>query len=454
MVPDSIKISVILFGYLVASPLLGWVISRNKSLMRYGLCLMFFMTSWFPARITLMAHSIETYRGHTKGFEGSLFVCLGMAMTLAALLDKKRGCRLWPPGMTLYLLFCAAGTLSIVNAMNDAYVLMATFRYTSAAFVFAAAHYAFEDEATLKWIIRTLAASLILQALVCLKMRYVDGRFQVMGWFEHQNSLAMWAYTCALPVLAFALSSKTSRKESLFYFGAFAATGIMIILTVSRAALAAYALGTMAVWILCAIRDWNKKLWLFGAAGLCAACLIAVRGLNGLNSRLESLKDAKEEIDLRGILIIQAKTMLQDHWLGVGWNNYGLANSEPDGQYACILEHWAQGDSKLHLDLFEREPLPESYYWLLLAELGYPGFICNVAFMALCLWWTLACTKRYWNSRVLPLVFGLMVVMLLYLGHCTVERILTQSKNITLWLLFAGCLARLYSMRPRAITKS
>jgi hypothetical protein len=55
---------------------------------------------------------------------------------------------------------------------------------------------------------------------------------------------------------------------------------------------------------------------------------------------------------------------------------------------------------------------------------------------------------------VLPLVFGLMVVMLLYLGHCTVERILTQSKNITLWLLFAGCLARLYSMRPRAITKS
>jgi len=60
--------------------------------------------------------------------------------------------------------------------------------------VFIAAYLAFRDDEDLRWVLRTLAFGLVLQTLVALKMRFLDGRFQVHGWFEHQNPMAMWAY--------------------------------------------------------------------------------------------------------------------------------------------------------------------------------------------------------------------------------------------------------------------
>jgi len=48
---------------------------------------------------------------------------------------------------------------------------------------------------------------------VALKMRYLDGRWQISGWFEHQNPLAMWTYACALPLLSAALARKLPNAK-------------------------------------------------------------------------------------------------------------------------------------------------------------------------------------------------------------------------------------------------
>jgi hypothetical protein len=69
----------------------------------------------------------------------------------------------------------------------------------------------------------------------------------VRGLFEHQNPLSMFTYMAALPILAVAMSPATQKARGIFYFITFACSGIIIIASLSRAALAFFALGTAAV---------------------------------------------------------------------------------------------------------------------------------------------------------------------------------------------------------------
>ena len=88
-------------------------------------------------------------------------------------------------------------------------------------------------------------------------------------------------------------------------------------------------------------------------------------------------------------------------------------------------------------------PLPESLYWLTLAETGYGGFAGFVAFLALTLWWAWRNTFAFWRSSTGWFVGGLLVAFSLLYFHGTVERVLTQTKNLAMWLILAGCLARI-----------
>ena len=52
-------------------------------------------------------------------------------------------------------------------------------------------------------------------------------------------------------------------------------------------------------------------------------------------------------------------------------------------------------------------------------------------------------TLQYWRSLTGWVAGGLLVALTLIYIHGTVERVLTQTKNLSEWLIFAGCLARL-----------
>ena len=234
---DLLKALIIFSGYLVAAPALGWLLSRHRLMERAALALLAFMPSWFPAKLTLMLGSVELYRGHTKGFEASLIELVAIALIVSAALRREPGFRLLPPGAWLYLTWCALSCLSLFGAMNPTYGFMAAVKFTKVVLVFIGAFHALRDEEDFRWLLHGLAFSLVLQVLVGLKMRYLDGRWQVHGWFEHQNPMAMWAYLCALPLLSVALAPQTNRRDTLVYLVAVAAAALLILLSVSRAAL-------------------------------------------------------------------------------------------------------------------------------------------------------------------------------------------------------------------------
>jgi len=74
---DLAKALVVLLGYGVLAPALGMLIARSRVGQRVCFCLMLFMTSWHPSKLTLMLDSIEWYRGHTRGFQFCVIEIVG-----------------------------------------------------------------------------------------------------------------------------------------------------------------------------------------------------------------------------------------------------------------------------------------------------------------------------------------------------------------------------------------
>ena len=447
---DLAKALVVLLAYGVFAPALGAAIARHRNGQRLCLCLMLFMTSWHPSKLTLMLDSIEMYRGHTRGFQFCIIEVVALALILSA--GRCRPPRFpWrPPGTWLWLGYCALSMVSIIPALDKVYVLMAMVKFSKIILIYIAAYHALRDEKDLRWLFHTIAGMLILQALVALKMRYLDGRWQISGWFEHQNPLAMWSYVCSLPLLSAALAPQTSKRDTLVYLAGVAAAALLILLTVSRAGLAAFAIGSVAVVGLAALRGLSVKVAAVATAGVVGAVAASMVAMGSFHARMAEVEEHKTDMDLRAILIVQCKAMLRDSPLGVGWNNYGLANSRPRGRYSWILEEWDEGRGfTVYDENYYENPLTESLYWLILSETGYPGYVGFVMFLAATVWWGFRCTFRFWRSPAGYFAGSLLVVLVILYLHGTVERVLTQTKNLSEWLIFAGCLARIEMCRRR-----
>lgn len=155
--------------------------------------------------------------------------------------------------------------------------------------------------------------------------------------------------------------------------------------------------------------------------------------------------DDSPKNDYRLVLNQQSAAMLADHpLLGIGWNNFGLVNSRPQGvKYSQILERWEQNRGrKIYPEQFMANPLTESFYWLALAETGALGFAAFLLFAGLTLWHGLRSTVGFWNSPLGLLLWGVTVALAVSYFHLQVERILVQTKNLTTWVIFCALLSR------------
>lgn len=447
---DVIKFLLILVMYCAVAPWLGGVLARNRVWERLVFCIMLTMPSWHPSKITLMVYSIETYRGHTKGFEYAHLDVFSIAIILAARRRGGPGFRPWPPGFWLYLFYCAICLLSFIPAYNKLYAAMALWKFAKASLWYAAAFHAFRDQVDLKWGLRALAIAVIFQCFAGVKMRYLEGMWQVKGYFEHQNPMAMWCYLTTVPVLAMAFYPKTSKGDTVLFLSATGAAGFLILLSVSRAGLAAFVIGCAAATGLAWVRGPKAKTIGITAAGGFAALLAGLVALDSVMARVSEVKEKDEVEDLRAVMIKQARGMLQDSPLGIGWNNFGIANSLPSGKYAEILMDWDKSRGfRIIEENYFANPLTESLYWLLLGETGYPGFYAYVLFLAATFYWGVRGTLRFWKSPTGWFLAAVTFMLGVQYLHGTVERVYSQTKNMAIWLLFTGMIARVEICRRR-----
>jgi hypothetical protein len=262
----------------------------------------------------------------------------------------------------------------------------------------------------------------------------------------------MWCYMAAVPMLGIALHKDTSQRDFLFYVCGVGAAAVCVLLSVSRGGLAALAGGCAIVTLQAWVRKPSSRVLMVTVGAVAAGLLASMFAMKSLNSRIQAVNDTAEttEFDLREILIMQSKAMLDDSFIGIGWNNFGLMNSRPHGyKYSAILEDWdvSRGFTLVEENYYAN-PLTESLYWLLLAENGYGGFISYVLFLAATIWFALRGVFRFWKRQWGTFAGGILVAFTICYAHGTVERILTQTKNMSFWLLLAGLVAAIQAMPP------
>jgi hypothetical protein len=441
---DWVKAPIILFMYCVVAPAIAFYIKDSRQKQRRAFAVLVFMTSWQINKITMMLDSIDWYRGATKGFEFGWMDVMAIALLISSALKKRRPWRRLAPGTLLYLFYIGCSLISIFHAPEKVYTLMAAWRFSKAVLVYVAAFHFLRDEEDLLVFLRTLAMTLIVQMFVVLKMKYKDHIFQVMGWFEHQNALAMWSYMCGFALLAAGLGEASKKDTRLFLLG-YLASGVIVQSALSRASLVAYGVGTMFIFMLSLGDRVTKKR-------LVSMLTIAVVGVTGVLLVLPTLimrfgEDRNQSsADLRVMLNSAAASMVHDSPTGVGWNNFVIMANSPY-PYGEVIDDWTKSRG-MNLDPDEVHPQPESHYWLMLAENGYPGFCAYLIFIGVTTVWCARGIRAFRQTPIAAFLIGVFVAMVITYIHSNAERVLTQTKNLYTWLIFLGIVARIeYSRR-------
>lgn len=437
---DVIKFLILSGLYLVAGPAAGFWLAHKRNAQRWALGLLVFMTSWHINKLTLMVNSVEFYRGHTKGFEGSLLQVVAFALLVARWREKAADFR-WLPGWAwLWLLYCAASTLSVAAAPNATYAWMAAWKFTSAVVILAAAWNAVRDDEDLRWLARAIVVTLAVQAVVVLKLRYVDGFYQVRGWFEHQNPLAMWSYMLGLPLLALAMSPVTGR-ETRWCAAGFVASALVVYCSLSRAALAVFVAGAAGV------AGWSLVLDKFTAKRVRVIAMMAGLALLGLPLVLDTViarfndEGNQASGETRVVMNLAAKAMRDASFVGIGWNNFALTINQPF-PYGDVIDDWER-DRGHKVDPDYPKGVAESHYWLLFSENGWPGYLTYMLFIVAA---QLALLRGWWRHRGTvrgAYLLGLVVALTLLYAHSNLERVLTQTKNLAAYFVVLGAALRL-----------
>jgi hypothetical protein len=433
-----------LFGF--AAPVTGFVIKGRPRLQQllFGLiCIMIPSGLFKQQEWGLTLGSLEDfYRGHSTGYHFYFVEALALAMIISHALEDWRDFRLIPPGLWLYFLHCALSFVSIVNAPSANFVCMAAFKAVKIAVLFVAGYNFFVSQKNLHAFLLGMSATIGIQLVAALRQRYLLGIYQVTGTFEHQNSLSMFVTLIGMVFLAVALGPKT--RWSNLYLISYLACAFIQESTFSRAGIVVFAAGSATVAILSILDKFTVRR-------LVVLSMLGAIGVGGILLSLETIRARFSEYGneasgmTRTLLNEASRNMVQDHPLGVGWNNFAFVINKPFS-YGLIIDEWElQGG--VTLDPHHQKGVVESLYYLLLAETGWQGLASWLAFMALFLWWNVRAGFFYRYNFLGALSMGIALGCFCNYLQSSLERVLIQPRNEMLWLLLLGATARVHSWR-------
>ncbi len=446
---DYIKAAIVLPLFFVLGPLGGVALKNRPVAQRVVFAIVCFMTLnglMGPGNWGLTLGSIETYRGHTKGYYFYFNQALAIALLVANRLDAPAGFRWIPPGLGLYLTYCGLSMLSLFSAFDVNLVLMSAHKMLLASVVMIAAFNLLRTEKDLRFFLQVMAGAMAWELFVCLKLKYLGGIYQVRGTFESQNALAM--YAVLIGMVFFATHLGPAYRGAGRLFGGFLVCAAIVQCTLSRAALVIFAAGTIGVVGVSVVeKPTGRRLMTVAILGVLGAAGLALT-LDTIVARFNDRGNAASA-ELREVMKTACREMVRDHPLGVGWNNYALVVNPPYA-YADIYSEWIRGRG-MKVDDTRANSVVESHYYLLLSENGYPGLISWIGLIVITLWRNL---RAYWffgHSFLRGLSLGIGAGCILNYVQSILERVLTQPRNLMLWLILLGITGRIEILRRQAL---
>ncbi|HZQ47901.1 MAG TPA: hypothetical protein VFC07_12860, partial [Verrucomicrobiae bacterium] len=256
-------------------------------------------------------------------------------------------------------------------------------------FVFLAAALFVRTNRELRLLVVALGCAVCWQGGLGLYQRYHDGAYRVTGIIGDPNSLSM--YLCMVsPVLVAAISSDFQKWVKRFCIVSLLLGGVGIILTISRAGVAAMVAVLAGAAIACTpIAEITPKKIVAGVLAVAIAAGIFAKAWATLQERYQGATLA-EEYDTssksqgRGYYILIARTIAADRWLGVGLNNWSYWVSNEYGpklgwHFVPYIgtENYPSDvvpSGRKNLDAAQAAPA-HNLGALTLGELGIPGFM-------------------------------------------------------------------------------
>jgi hypothetical protein len=445
---DFIKAFALLCLFGGVAPVVGYMIQNSRKFQRGVLALMCFMTTQgiFAAGEWGLTILPFEYRSHARGYHFYFIIVPALILIFANLFKNWRASKLIPPGFWLYYIFCGAATLSIFTAEYPTYVLMALLKSIEITVIGIAVYNFLRTDEDLKFLMNCMAWTMIWQTVVVLMMKYVHHIYQVYGTFEHQNSLSTFTTMIGLVFLGVALGPK--EKKSNWFLFAYICCAIIVQASLSRGSLATFALGTVIVVAFSLIDRVTKRrmvvlggLTAVAAIGLAFTMDTIIGRFNDYGN--DESKRTREQLNQASL------AMVHDHPLGVGWNNYGRMINHPY-HYGDHIDNYYRS---LHLtvDPTYQKGISESLYYLVLAENGYLALALLVAFFAQFLWMNLRAAFVFRTDFIGSYSIGMFAGCAVIYLQSTLERVLTQPRNMSLWFLLIGASAKIEIWRRKEL---
>ncbi len=407
--------------------------------------------------------SREWYRGTSRGFEFSILDILSISLLVSAVLFPRRGEArwYWPASFGLMILFFLYACGNVVGLDPKLFGCFEIFKMVRGLILVLAVAFYVRGERELRLLIFALAALVCYEGLLALKQRYLDGINRVPGTIDDSNSLSVFVCMTA-PVLVAAVNSRLSAFVKTLCAAGIALACVAEILTISRAGV--IILGAMLVGTAAATMSYRvtfRKIALGGLIVLGTAGLLA-KSWKTLGERFHESTLSQEYGNHhnlgRGYYLRVAAAIVDDHWFGIGLNNWSYRVSNEYGPKLGYRFVHYQGTDKEPSTIIpsgsnvdEAQAAPAHCLAALTAgELGIPGL-----FILALLWlrWIQMAATFLWKRTPDPvrrigvgILFGFGGIFL----QSLTEWVFRQSPIYYVFHILLGTLASLYHLKRRA----
>jgi hypothetical protein len=428
--------------------------------------LFFVMLVFFSPMIEYMDvnfFSREWYRGTSRGFEFSILDILSISLLVSAVLFPRRGESrgFWPAslGLLIFYFLYACGNVAALDP--KLFGMFELFKMVRGIILVLAVAFYIRSERELRLLIFSLAALVCFEGLLALKQRYFDGINRVPGTIDDSNSLSVFVCLTA-PVLVAAVNSRIPTLLKALCGAGIALAGVAEILTISRAGV--IILGSMlagAALCTATYRITPRRI---------AICLVVLLGAVGVLAKSwHTLGERFQQSTLdqeygnhhnlgRGYYIRVAAAIVDDHWFGVGLNNWSYRVSNEYGPklgYRFVPYRGTDKEPSTVIppnsNIDEAQAAPAHCLAALTAgELGLPGlFLLGLLWLR---WFHMGATFL-WKRTPDPLrrigvgiFFGFGGIFL----QSLTEWVFRQSPIYYVFHVLLGALASLYYMKRQA----
>ncbi len=389
---------------------------------------LWFLLLFFTARTEdINFISMETYRGTSRGFEIGLVDITAIIVFLLIFNRRDKYPISMPIGSFLYFTYFMFSCISIMNSDIYVYSFFELWKMIRMYFYFFVIYnliHSFKDiEQFLSYMLYIVAFI----TFIVLKQKYLEGMFQTMGPFPHQNSLVMYLIIYGSLFLSYLLNVK---KANIFLWTiAFGCCAIDILSTLSRGGMALFSLSIFVIFILSYAHKFSLRK--IGVAGL---FFILGTGVlyKASDTIMERIRTAPEEsVSVRLVLAEAAQNMANDKIFGIGLNNFALKINPP----------YSYGNHIERLNEDDKGGLVETIYLMIAAETGWLNLI---VFMSMLLFFYVKNFQNYlalkhgkWRKYRYLCIALIGALLSIYL-QSSLEWVLKQTNNFyQLMFIFA-----------------